>query len=104
MTRPEFRHTPAAPTVHASHPRQRYFLKQPIDVRAPQVSLVRMADKDRATIEIESTSWSADGSIVATGTVRHHMSADELLTLARACVDAAHDLQTNPAPPAPNAA
>lgn len=93
----EFRHTPEAPAVHPSHPRQRYFIQRGAYDDALN-SLMRMDTSDRATLYLQSDQYGDDGELAATSEMRVHLSADDLLVLARACVDAAHDLRANPAP------
>ena len=92
---PEFCHTPEAPIVHASHPRQRYFRQHHSHQDGPRVTLLRMAGDRRATLETEVVEWCGD-EIIASSSLRVHLTADELLVLARACIDDAHDLQANP--------
>ena len=95
-TTPEFRHTPEAPVVHASHPRQRYFKRDMGHSGGPRITLLRMADARRAQLEVEAVEWDGNGDIIATSSMRVELTADELLDLARACIGAAHDLQANP--------
>lgn len=95
-TPPEFRHTPEAPIVHASHPRQRYFREHHSHQDGPRVTLLRMADDRRATFKTEVVEWDGNGDIIASSSLRVQLTADDLLVLARACIDAAHDLQANP--------
>lgn len=95
-TPPEFRHTPEAPVVHASHPRQRYFRQHHSYQDGPRVTLLRMAGDRRATFETKAVEWDGNGDIIASSSLRVHLTADDLLVLARACIDAAHDLQANP--------
>ena len=95
-TPPEFRHTPEAPIVHASHPRQRYFMQPHSHRDVPRVTLLRMAGDRRATLKTEVVEWDCNGDIIASSSLRVHLTADDLLVLARACIDAAHDLQANP--------
>ena len=92
----EFRHTPEAPVVHPSHPRQRHFKEHRPYQDGPGVSLMRMADDRLATLSADVDQWDGNGNIIASCSLRVHLSADDLLVLARACVDAAHDLQANP--------
>ena len=86
---PEFRHTPEAPMVYDSHPTQRYFLES-------QYSLLRMSHSQHATLVLKVISFDHEHRSTGRAELRKHLSAAELLTLARACIDAAHDLQANP--------
>ena len=95
-TPPEFRHTPEAPIVHASHPGQRYFRQHYSHQDGPRVTLLRMAGDRRVMLETEVVEWDGNGEIIASSSLRVHLTADDLLVLARACIDAAHDLQANP--------
>lgn len=95
MSATEFRHTPVAPVVHARHQRQRYF-KQNQNYDGPRITLLRMAEDRCAKLRVEAVERDGNGYTIATSTMRVELTADDLLVLARACIDAAHDLQANP--------
>lgn len=91
----EFRHTPEAPDVPASHPSQRYFTQSAGLTNRPE--LMRHADEDCATLRVDVFRFDDLGRVSSRSDVRMYLSAADLLVLARACIDAAHDLDAHPA-------
>ena len=79
----QFTHTPRLPEIPTGHEQQRYFIRHLVR------DVMRWGQKDTAQITLEST----DGLISHT----QYLKANECEELARALLDAAHDLRTHKA-------
>lgn len=85
----QFTHTPAPPMVPASHPNQRWFLRGVS--QGNTCSVFRATEMAVAELGIHAVEKRHAFNIDA------YLTADQCEQLARALIDAAHDLRTNPA-------
>jgi len=86
----QFTHLVRPPQVSDSHPLQRYFKRSRNEDGDDATTVMRFAKRDKAEIDV-SLYGSRFGQSVE---VRTDLTADQCEHLARALLDAAHDLRT----------